>query len=270
MAGKKGHLCSLCLCVSCSVVCLSPSISTRAAALSLQTNSQKEKRLLPGAWILSEMWAGDGGDGISLILAGACLCSWFWTALSHGKRHHELPEAKETLASIPKGIPSHLTHVQCLWHPVACPDLFIYLFYSPLFCLEKTYLFLLPRLRSFFQLLPNSRATGFARFFGGGAIPLPCSLVRLARSQLLGGDQDLEERDAVPQLEGETSGRRCGVWLWGWSTTLGDGFSPGLIFQQGHSPFSHRGDGKGKLVGERRKSNAQWHQEILPGCECGP
>lgn len=132
--------------------------------LSVQTNSQKES-----AWILSEMWAGVVGDPISLILAGACLCSWFRTALSHGKRHHV--EAKETLASIPKGIPSHLIHVQCLWHPVACPDLFIYLFYSPLFCLEKTYLFLLPRLRSFFQLLPNSRVTGFASFFRGGAIP---------------------------------------------------------------------------------------------------
>lgn len=117
------------------------------------------------------MWAGDAGGEISLILAEACLCSWFWTALSHGKRHHELPVAKEILASIPKGIPSHLTRVQCLWHPAACSDLFIYLFYSPLFCLEKTYLFLLPRLRSFFQLLPNPRAMSFERLFGGGTLP---------------------------------------------------------------------------------------------------
>lgn len=38
------------------------------------------------------------------------------------------------------------------------------------------------------------------------------SLVRLASSQLLGGDQDCGERDVVPQLEREPVGRRCGVW----------------------------------------------------------
>lgn len=63
MAGKKGHLWSLIHLygtlhgVSCSVVCLSPGISTtaQAATLSVQTNSQEEKHLLPSAWILSEM-----------------------------------------------------------------------------------------------------------------------------------------------------------------------------------------------------------------------
>lgn len=51
---------------------------------------------------------------------------------------------------------------------------------------------------------------------------------------------------------------------------LGHDLSPGLSFQQGHSPLSHRGDGKGKWDGERRKSDAQCHQDTFPGCGYGP
>lgn len=103
---------------------------------------------------------------------------------------------------------------------------FIYLFYSPLFCLEKTYLFLLPWLRPFFQLLPNPRATGFASLFRGGAIPCPLSGWPAASSWEVTRTCQERERCQVGDVVFGTLQR-----LWGWSIIQGCGFSPGLNFQ---------------------------------------
>jgi len=74
----------------------------------------------------------------------------------------------------------------------------------------KTYLFLLPGLRSFFQLLPNPRAMCFGSLFEGQVGPCPLAARPAAGSWEVAGTH--EERDTVPWLESKMAGRNCGVW----------------------------------------------------------
>ena len=237
-------------CVSCPAVSLSPGISTtaQAAALSTQTNKQTNKQKEAFSWVLDIGWNVSKRWNLSHPCRGLSLCSWCWTALSHSERHQELPEAKETLASIPKGIPSHLTHGQRLWHPLACPALFIYLFYSPQFCLERLIYF-------------SSRGSGLS--FSSCQTPEPCVLGaslkdKSARVPWLPGQQQAHGRWLAPMRRGT----RCHGWrarwqvgtvvfgnpqrLWGWSFTLGSGFSTRLGFQWRRGLLLDGCDGKGK------------------------
>lgn len=112
---------------------------------------------------------------------------------------------KKPLPASQRGFPSHLTPAQHLWHLVACPALFIYLLFSPLFCLEKDSSISPPMTQVFLSAPAKSQS-----LFGGRTSP--CPLAGWLAAGLWGVTRTHKERDVVPWLEGEMAGWSCGVW----------------------------------------------------------
>lgn len=210
MAGKKEHLRSLYLCVSCCVVRLSPVFPPQHRLQPLACKPVRKKDAssqVPGFCLKCEREMQEMKSPPSLPRpVSAADFEQHWVT---AKDIRNSLKPKKPLPASQRGFPA--TSLVCSASGIQwLAQIYLFICFIHLCFVWKRLICL------------SSRGSGlsFSSCQIQGPPVLPAcleeepwlSLVRLAGSQLLGGDRTCQERDAVPQLRGEMPGGRCGVW----------------------------------------------------------